>query len=103
MPPPTPISTNNNNSPPGVHTSRLEAIEGNEDLPKVLDDAHRALSSLTGAPFTRTQSAINQTSLNLQSTLHHLSEISKNLSRSSATLASLLTQIHNAQEFLPPP
>ncbi|KAF9375908.1 hypothetical protein CPC16_000459 [Podila verticillata] len=89
-----------NNSPQDV-PSRIEA-KGNEDLPKVLNDAHDALSSLTGAPFTRTQSAIDQTSLNLQSTLHHVSEVSKNLSRSNATLASLLTQVRNAQEFLPP-
>ncbi|KAF9016252.1 E3 ubiquitin-protein ligase prp19, partial [Haplosporangium bisporale] len=48
-----------NNSPQDV-PSRIEA-KGNEDLPKVLNDAHDALSSLTGAPFTRTQSAIDQT------------------------------------------
>ncbi|KAG0026018.1 hypothetical protein BGZ81_006678 [Podila clonocystis] len=99
---PTLLSTDNNNSPPGAPASRVEAIQGNEHLPKVLDDAHNALSSLTGAPFTGTQSSIDQTSLNLQSTLHHLSEVSKNLKRSNATLASLLTEIRNAQEFLPP-
>lgn len=97
---PSTPTTDNNNSPQDVQ-SRIE-MKGNEDLPKVLNDAHDALSSLTGAPFTRTQSAIDQTSLNLQSTLHHVSEASKNLSRSNATLASLLTQIRNAQEFLPP-
>lgn len=100
MLPSTP-TTDNNNSPQDVPPSRIE-VKGSEDLPKVLNDAHDALSSLTGAPFTRTQSAIDQTSLNLQSTLHHLSEVSKNLNRSNTTLASLLTQVRNAQEFLPP-
>ncbi|KAG0323884.1 hypothetical protein BG004_003597 [Podila humilis] len=106
------ITTDNNgiNSPVTVSSAQGSRIDQqdnnnsnhNSNLAIVLEHAHQSLSSVAGAPFISTQSAMDQTSLNLQSTLHHLSEVSKNLGRSTTNLATLNAEMRNVCSYLPP-
>ncbi|KAF9428973.1 Pre-mRNA-processing factor 19 [Podila epigama] len=97
MVPSTPVTSSKANSrPPSglqnvpvIPTSVAESARPGDNFPKSVREAHGSLSTLIASPFDATEGAIGQVTLNLQSTLHHLSETSKNLNRSSTSLTSL--------------